>query len=283
MDRGGARRQVPRRIAQIKAKVAMQADITGDIWKCFKGHIEKPLAEWTLERQKLVAAFVDSLKTANANPKALVDAAAKVFKVTKGLDPTVTSLLAATIKVLPPGAQTIVFENVEKIEGKLHSLNVPPTALQLLMATKDAAEQGLAKSNSDSASLEASVEKEPQPPREENYGKGGEWDNSGKEAMKAFVDCLLTGNPKEIKEHYFRDGGLNKVTKEKTSSFRNPVEDLVGKQFDRWIGAALAGKSQDQIAQIKAKVAEQADITGLIWDCFKGHIEIWPWRRKKPN
>ena len=88
-------------------------------------------AEWTLERQKLVAAFVDSLKTANANPKALVDAAAKVFKDTKGLDPTVTSLLTATIKDLPPGAQTIVFENVEKIEGKLHSLNVPPPALQL--------------------------------------------------------------------------------------------------------------------------------------------------------
>ena len=76
---------------------------------------------------------------------------------------------------------------------------------------------------------------------------------------------------------YYGESGLHKVVREKSDIYgRTSLEYLVGGEFDRWIGAALAGKSQDQIAQIRAKVAtaEKAGIKGEIWNAFKERMEV---------
>ena len=267
-------------------------------------------AAWTAKLERMVDKFVGLLADAKANLQAIVRAAKELCRATKGLDPSLNVLVANKVETLSLQEQANVFGNVEKIENNYLSLDGNSATFDLLMNTKMVVEQALTTSAPVSVSLgvdpatfdlfmntkmvvgqtpttsapvsvsldESEGKKfQPELKRKPAFGPGGTWDRKGEEATKAFVDCLLHGKPSEMQNVYYGESGLHKVVREKSDIYgRTSLEYLVGGEFDRWIGAALAGKSQDQIAQIRAKVAtaEKAGIKGEIWNAFKERMEV---------
>jgi hypothetical protein len=86
-------------------------------------------AAWTDELQKMVGDFVDLLKTAKANLQSIVSAARTLFKMTRGLDPSVKMKMGEMIKGLPLDDMNNVIVNVTEVEkNQQSSARTPPNS-----------------------------------------------------------------------------------------------------------------------------------------------------------
>ena len=255
----------------------------------------------------MVDKFVGLLADAKANLQAIVRAAKELCRATKGLDPSLNVLVANKVETLSLQEQANVFGNVEKIENNYLSLDGNSATFDLLMNTKMVVEQALMTSAPVSVSLgvdpatfdlfmntkmvvgqtpttsaPVSVSLDESEGEEFNPSSRGSLPlaraehgiaRARKRRRHSSIACSTANRARCTTAR----AGSDKVVREKSDIYgRTSLEYLVGGEFDRWIGAALAGKSQDQIAQIRAKVAtaEKAGIKGEIWNAFKERMEV---------